>query len=259
MKIKLFKFSGMFLAVLLSIAAVIPGYALTVEEVPNPRKIDGTWVTDKANILSTETENQLNQMISGLEAKNGAEIAVVTIPETGITTSPKQFSTKLFNYWGIGKKGKDNGVLFLVSVKDRRVEIETGYGLQGILPNAQVGEIIDTKIKPSYKQDNFDAGTVAGTKALIIALQFQQDNNNISPPYDVAKQYPSTQGIITYFPLLLIFGFPFVGWILFLIAFIASNGGSGGTVGGFGFSGGGDGGGGFGGGASGGGGDGGGF
>jgi uncharacterized protein len=70
--------------------------ALEVKDVPNPRQINGTWVTDKAGILSNETETQLNQLIAQLERKNGTEIAVVTVPETAPAASPKEFTTKLF-------------------------------------------------------------------------------------------------------------------------------------------------------------------
>ncbi len=148
-----------------------PGLALTVQEVPNPRQVSGGWVTDKAEILQPETETQLNQMIARLEAKNGAEIAVVTVPETAPAASPKEFTTNLFNYWKIGKKGQDNGVLFLISVKDRRVEIETGYGVEGILPDGKVGNIIKTQITPRFRQKDFDGGTLAGTRAIIVSLE----------------------------------------------------------------------------------------
>ena len=147
------------------------GLALTVQEVPNPRQVSGGWVTDKAEILQPETETQLNQMIARLEAKNGAEIAVVTVPETAPAASPKEFTTNLFNYWKIGKKGQDNGVLFLISVKDRRVEIETGYGVEGILPDGKVGNIIETQITPRFRQKDFDGGTLAGTRAIIVSLE----------------------------------------------------------------------------------------
>ncbi|MDZ7958551.1 MAG: TPM domain-containing protein [Aulosira sp. DedQUE10] len=145
--------------------------ALTVQEVPNPRKQSGDWVTDMAGILSDQTETQINQMISQLEAKNGTEMAVVTVPKTSPAPSPKQFATELFNHWGIGKKGKDNGVLFLISVGDRRVEIETGYGAEAILPDAKVGNIIDSQIIPQFKKGDFEGGTLAGTKALVVVLQ----------------------------------------------------------------------------------------
>jgi uncharacterized protein len=153
----------------------LPSYALTVREVPNPRQTYGGWVTDLANILSDRTENQLNRMISQLESDNGTEIAVVTVPETSPSPSPKEFATELFNSWGIGKADRDNGILLLISVGDRRTEIETGYGIELILPDAKVGNIINTQITPYFKQKHFDEGTLAGTKALIAAVEASEN------------------------------------------------------------------------------------
>jgi uncharacterized protein len=150
--------------------------AVDVKDVPNPRQMNGAWVTDMAQMLDERTEAQLNSTIAQLERKNGTEIAVVTVPETAPAASPKEFTTKLFNYWGIGKKGKDNGVLFLISKGDRRVEIETGYGMEAILPDAKVGNIIDTQITPRFKQGDFNGGTLAGTKALVVAIENPQSS-----------------------------------------------------------------------------------
>ena len=150
--------------------------AITVQEITNPRQNNGGWVTDMANVLSNETENKINRLISELEQNNGAEIAVVTVPDTETYATPKAFATELFNYWGIGKADVDNGVLFLISVEDRRVEIETGSGLQTILPDTEVKDIIETKITPQYKQGNYDRGTLNGTKALVSALDSNQNS-----------------------------------------------------------------------------------
>lgn len=160
--------------------------ALTVQEVPNPRQ-RGVWVTDMAGILSNETESQINQMISQLKAKNGTEIAVVTVPKTTPPDSPKIFATELFNYWGVGKKGKDNGVLFLISVGDRRVEIETGYGIEAILPDAKVGNIIDSQIIPQFKKGDFAGGTVAGTKALVVILESERSPTADKTPLPITS------------------------------------------------------------------------
>ncbi|MDY6939697.1 MAG: TPM domain-containing protein [Cyanobacteriota bacterium] len=149
----------------------IASLALEIESVPNPRQVNGGWVTDMANILSDDTEAQINQMLSELEANNGTEIAVVTVLETTPSASPKAFATNLFNYWGIGKQGEDNGVLLLTSVGDRRVEIDTGYGIEEILPDAQVARIIETEIVPEFKTGNFDRGILAGTQALVQELE----------------------------------------------------------------------------------------
>jgi uncharacterized protein len=158
--------------------------AVPVDQVPNPRQVNGTWVTDMADILSPATEAELNQIINQLEVKNGTEIAVVTVPETSPSATPKQFATTLFNHWHIGKAEKDNGVLFLISKGDRRVEIETGYGVESILPNALVGDIISQEITPRFKQGDYNGGTIAGTKALLVKLE----TNN--PPANLTIEQP---------------------------------------------------------------------
>lgn len=144
----------------------LPSYALTVQEVPNPQKNSGSWVTDVAEILSPKTEVKLNQIISELKRQTGDEITLVTVPETTPTSSPQAFTTKLFNYWDIGKQG----VLFLVSKGDRRVEIKTGYGIEGTLSDVQLSDIIRKEIIPQFKQGNFEGGILAGTKSVVTKL-----------------------------------------------------------------------------------------
>ncbi len=157
-------------------------HALFVEDVPNPQQQSGVWVTDMANILSERTETQLNQMISELEATTGAELAVVTVPTTSPSPTAKAFTTELFNTWQIGKEGEENGVLFLTSVGDRRVEIETGYGVESILPDAQVAEIINTQITPKLRGGDWDGGILAGTIALVTQLSGNPPVTEFSDP-----------------------------------------------------------------------------
>ncbi len=173
---------------LVLMTVVLPAGAVPVDQVPNPRQTNGGWVTDMANILSDSTETQLNQIISELEANNGSEIAVVTVPDTSPSKSPKAFATQLFNTWGIGKKAKNNGVLFLISKQDRRVEIDTGYGIETILPNADVQKLIDSQIIPKFKQGNFDRGTLDGTLALVTALRSEEVANSGGSPAQLGEQ-----------------------------------------------------------------------
>ena len=147
------------------------GNAVTVQQVPNPRQVYGGWVSDTANILSSQTENRLNQIINDLEKETTVEIAIVTVQTTKPAQTPKIFATKLFNYWGIGKKNKNNGILFLISKAERRVEIEIGIGMEEILRDRQIINIIETKIIPQFRQNNFDRGVLDGTQALIVQVQ----------------------------------------------------------------------------------------
>ncbi len=146
-------------------------YAVDIREVPNPRKLNKGWVSDGARVLSPQAIASLNQSLSELEAKTGTELAVVTVTDTQPYPTPKDYATALFNEWKIGKKGADNGVLLLVSLKDRRVEIETGYGAEGVLPDARTGNIIRNHIIPRFKQEDYQGGIIDGTRELIKVLQ----------------------------------------------------------------------------------------
>ena len=155
-------------AILLPIA---PLHAIPISDIPNPRRANGTWVSDVANILSADTEVRLNQRISQLAAKNGSEIAVVTLPDTSPANTVKAYATDLFNTWGIGKRGFDNGVLFLVAVKERRIEIETGRGISPYISDRQVKQIIEELITPEFKRQNYDRGLINGVEEIAIRLE----------------------------------------------------------------------------------------
>ena len=147
------------------------GLAVTVADVPNPRQANNGWVTDQADLLSDDAEVQLNALLSQLAAVDGAEVAVVTVTDVAPSPSPKAFTTELFNTWGIGKEGQDNGVLVMVSRGDRRVEIETGYGMEATLPDARVGKIIREQMIPSFKADDYEKAIVDGTLAVAVSIQ----------------------------------------------------------------------------------------
>ncbi len=179
----MFKKTFWLFIITLAIITFSPGVmALRVAEVPTPRQT-GTWVTDMANTLSPETEAKLNQMISELSRQNSCEIMVVTVPETFPYSTPKEFATTWFNYWTIGQKGLDNGVLFMYSHGDNRIEIETGYGVTDILPDAWVVNLIKQQIRPKFNQGNFDGGTLVGTQELIAVLKTYQPHQ--SPNYSI--------------------------------------------------------------------------
>jgi uncharacterized protein len=153
------------------------GLAFAVRDVSNPRQSHGGWVSDAAGILRPDTESRIDGMISALERQDGSELMVVTVPDTSGSSSPKTFATELFNTFKIGKKGVDNGVLMLISKGDRRVEIETGYGMEARLPDAQVGAIISTAMVPRFKEGDFDGGTLAGVGEVIGSLSPEVSKN----------------------------------------------------------------------------------
>lgn len=145
--------------------------AVPLDAVPQPWEVNRGWVTDMAGLLSEATETQLNQCISTLYTKNGIEVVVVTVPETSPSETPQQFATDLFNRWNIAQSEEKPGVLILISQNERRVEIKTGVRTILLLPNNRVSHVINSLIIPQFKQGKFEAGTLAGTQAIVQALQ----------------------------------------------------------------------------------------
>lgn len=123
------------------------------------------WVSDFAGVINSNDKTTINDIAIELEQKTLAEIAVVTVKNLGGTTV-EDYAVQLFEKWGIGKKGKNNGVLLLVSIEDRRAKVEVGYGLEGILPDGLCGEILDKYVIPYFKQGDYGKGLVIGTAVI---------------------------------------------------------------------------------------------
>lgn len=135
--------------------------ALAEEKVSRPYD----WVNDFAHVISPEYRDKLTALIQGLEEKTSAEIAVATF-ESIAPYDEKEYARRLFDDWKPGKKGKDNGVLVLLAVRERRWRIETGYGVEGILPDGLVGEIGRNYMVPYFKDGKYGEGLYNGVVAI---------------------------------------------------------------------------------------------
>ena len=123
------------------------------------------YVNDFAGVLSPDTVKTLDGVCRSLEQKTSAELAIAVVKSVAPLDS-KEYAVKLFEKWKIGKKGKDNGILLLVAIDERRVEIEVGYGLEGTITDATAGRILDEFVVPYFKQGQMDAGVIGGAKAI---------------------------------------------------------------------------------------------
>ena len=118
------------------------------------------YVVDLAGVINPGTQASLNALLRDLEAKTTAQVVVLTI--NSLDGEPiENFSHQTAVKWGIGQKGKDNGVLLTVAVKDRKYRIEVGYGLEGPLPDSLVGSIGRQYLVPNFRKGNFAGGIVA--------------------------------------------------------------------------------------------------
>jgi uncharacterized protein len=146
--------------------------ALTVAEVPNPRST-GDWVSDDAEVMDEATEQRLDTRIDALHGDLGVEIAVVTVQD--VPGTPKDFATELFEHWGIGSAQADNGLLVLLVLGERRIEMETGYGLEPVLPDGWLGTMQVGSMVPHFKNGAYGAGLEAGVVAVDERLRGDPD------------------------------------------------------------------------------------
>ena len=160
---------GVALGLWLILNWALPASALTVQDIPNPR-VHGGWISDTAEQISAPMERRLNGLITFLEAKTATEIAVVTIPDTPPEVSPKDFATDLFNTWGVGKAEENNGVLLLLSMGDRRIEIELGRGMNDVLSDDRLASLLQDTLRPLLQSGNVDQALWAGVGAIVADL-----------------------------------------------------------------------------------------
>jgi uncharacterized protein len=151
-------------------------YASAAVAFPKPEG----WVTDKAGFLDTTARNQLERLLTEVERKSGVEIAVVTLPTLG-GRSVEEVAVELFQTWGIGKKGKDEGVLLLVARNERKIRIEVGYGLEGTIPDGLAGEIIRETITPRFRQGRFAEGIETGVGQIVETIARQKQIELTTP------------------------------------------------------------------------------
>ncbi|MDG9885942.1 TPM domain-containing protein [Pseudomonas sp. GD04058] len=126
-------------------------------------------VVDDANLLDAHTRVQLSQMLEAHEQATGEQVVVATVPDLqGLPI--EEYGYQLGRYWGIGQKGKDNGALLIVAPQQRKVRIEVGYGLEGLLTDAQSSVIINRIILPAFKRGEMSQGIVQGSAAILQVL-----------------------------------------------------------------------------------------
>jgi len=152
------------IAILLILANAIWAQALEVPQEPKGR------VSDYTASLTNSQIQALNRTLAEFENQTTNQIAVVLIP-TLAGDSPEGYSIRLAEKWQIGQKGRDNGVILLVVMQDRKIRIEVGYGLEGALPDSTAGEIIRQVIAPRFRQGKFFEGIESGVAAIMAATR----------------------------------------------------------------------------------------
>jgi uncharacterized protein len=187
--------------ILMALFCFLAAPALAQQELPSPRG----YVNDFAGVIDPSEAPGLESFLKGLEERTSAEVAVATVPDIDGFADVDEYGVKLFEKWKIGKKGQDNGVLILLAMKEHKVRIEVGYGLEGAITDGTAGEIIRQQMVPYFKKGEYGKGLDAGVRALAGRI----------PPGGVKKPEKKSHiglSLVLFFIfLMLVFGQFFIG------------------------------------------------
>ncbi len=151
---------------ILLLALFLPLSAAATPQIPAQ---PSGYVVDLAGVIDGQRKEQLNNLLRDLERKTTAQMVILTIKSLD-GQDINSFSLQTAEQWKIGRKGKDNGLLFVVAMQDRKYRFEVGYGLESILPDSLVGSIGRKFLVPYFKQGQYGEGIAAATGAVLNVL-----------------------------------------------------------------------------------------
>ena len=145
------------------------------------------YVTDQAGLLSSSEQQELSQELGRYHQATTNQIVVVTVPSLE-DRELVEFTESLFELNKPGQKGKDNGIILFVAKAERKVRIEVGYGLEGVVPDGRAGAIIREEISPRFKAGDYYGGLQAGVSSLIKSINPDYQGSNEPAPAPVRQR-----------------------------------------------------------------------
>jgi uncharacterized protein len=145
---------------------LVPAGGLGSPLPPKPTK----YATDRAGVFSSAQLQGLNDRLAAFERQTSNQVLVYVDRRLPKDTSLEEMAAAAVRAWGVGRKGKDNGVVFFVFVEDRAMRIEVGYGLEGAIPDLRAKQITGEIVKPYFKKSEYAAGIEAGVRALLASV-----------------------------------------------------------------------------------------
>lgn len=180
-------------------------------------------VIDLTQTLNADQRQALEQTLAALEARKGAQIAVLLV----LTTQPEtieQYARRVLDAWKLGRKGVDDGALLLIAKDDRALRIETQYGLEGVIPDAIAKRIIAEDITPHFKRGDFYGGINAGVTRMARLVEGEP----LPPPREQSIAWSSLEDFL---PMVLVGVFVVGGFLRMLFGHLLGAGIAGGVVG----------------------------
>jgi uncharacterized protein len=147
------------------LGAVLP---LGAETLPPPPK---QYFNDYARACRADTVGALNARLEQFERDSSNQVLVVVYPRMASESSIEDFTVRVAESWKVGQKDKDNGAVLFVFINDRKLYLQVGYGLEGVLPDARAKQIIENEIVPRFRQGDVDGGLTAGVEAILASIR----------------------------------------------------------------------------------------
>jgi len=162
-------------------------------------------VNDFAGVIDPAVEAKINAVVSELLAKTEIPVVVVAMADIG-DNDYNDYANRLYEKWGIGKKGVDKGVLIFVTVKERKMRIEVGYGLEGTITDGMAGEIRDKYMTPYLKQDKYGEAMLNGA-AVVSLIVAKASGVELTGYTKVAAPQTKNSSGLTFLPIIIFFVF----------------------------------------------------
>jgi uncharacterized protein len=174
------------------------------------------YFNDYASLIDSQTAQQLEQKLQDFERQTSNQILVVIYPSLPADTSIEDFTQDAFRAWKPGQAGRNNGAVLFVFVKDRKMRIQTGYGLEGALPDAICKRIISDQMVPRFQAGDFGGGVAAAVNAMIAATRGEYKGTGRTVAQARAEARRGQESMVDGIILLVVFGF--IGLSLFRAA-----------------------------------------
>jgi uncharacterized protein len=134
---------------------------------PKPQR----YFNDYAGVTSREVQQRLDRQLEALEKTNSTQVVVAIFRKMESDSSIEDYTVRVAESWKVGTKEKDNGAVLFIFVQDRKMYLQVGYGLEGALPDAIAKDITENRIKPHFRNNDYESGVIVGVESIIQAVR----------------------------------------------------------------------------------------
>jgi uncharacterized protein len=154
--------------IVVGLYVLLISHSFAAEVIPPTPK---AYFNDYAGVVSKEAASRFNEQLAQFERETSDQVVVAVFPKMQSDSDIADYTQRVAQAWGVGQKGRRNGVVLLVFIQDRKMFIQVGYGLEGALPDATAFDITERQIKPLFRTGNYEAGLATGIDLICKAIR----------------------------------------------------------------------------------------